>query len=708
MLQKLRDLKVGYKHLLAFAVVMALGLIGFIRMTNAMNQYMAVITGDVEKAHDADNYIKMAMVENSNMGRETISYMYTSDEAHRIAKLKADEMAADSLSKAVAIIKQLPEHGVLLKAAEEVRNTDANLCDPMENKVLALVKQHKFAEAKRAYSGDLVPARAKMREAVQRFADEMDQYAHLLPKMSTGSAVAAVRFGWLMQGCILLVSALIAFGLARSMTSSLKRVMNGLTEIKETDIARLHAGVNAVAEGDLRYKVQSVSQPLEVMSKDEFGAITSTFNEVQQTIVATLKAFTITQERLSGLISQVADSSQGMALRSAQLAQNAQMSQDSVEGIGGSFQHITISTSQAAQTSHELAVGGEQQARQTNTASEAMQRLYQAILSVQDAVERQQEETSRAEEEVIQAASIVEAMQRSTQQMTLSAQQASEVAQSGGSAVAQTISSMQHIQQQVQASTERIQVLGAKGDEIGVIVETIQQIAEQTNLLALNAAIEAARAGEHGRGFAVVADEVRKLAERSALASREIGSLVSSVREEVKSAVASMNTSNRDVTAVAERSQEAVGALQQILATTEVFVKETEQVNTATGSMSRSITGVRDTVVNVHQIANENQSIMRVMLNEAEGVAQNITNVAAISEETAAGAEEMSATMHEIDEAAQSIARALEKQSVSAGEVSLTAVAFTETSADLTALIAQFRMEEERERHESKPKLRAA
>lgn len=267
--------------------------------------------------------------------------------------------------------------------------------------------------------------------------------------MSTGSAVAAVRFGWLMQGCILLVSALIAFGLARSMTSSLKRVMNGLTEIKETDIAQLHAGVNAVAEGDLRYKVQSVSQPLEVMSKDEFGAITSTFNEVQQTIVATLKAFTTTQERLSGLISQVADSSQGMALRSSQLAQNAQVSQESVEGIGGAFQHITISTSQAAHTSHELAVGGEQQARQTNTASEAMQRLYQAILSVQDAVERQQEETSRAEEEVIQAASIVEAMQRSTQQMTLSAQQASEVAQSGGSAVAQTISSMQHIQQQV-------------------------------------------------------------------------------------------------------------------------------------------------------------------------------------------------------------------------------------------------------------------
>src|SRR5579883_96827 len=149
--------------------------------------------------------------------------------------------------------------------------------------------------------------------------------------------------------------------------------------------------------------------------------------------------------------------------------------------------------------------------------------------------------------------------------MADAARQASQVAQSGGQAVQDTISSMSRIQEQVASSSAKVAELGAKGQEIGAIIETIDQIAEQTNLLALNAAIEAARAGEHGKGFAVVADEVRKLAERATQATKEIGSLIGSVRSGVDDAVTAMEAATREVRAGATQSQEAGTALAQIL-----------------------------------------------------------------------------------------------------------------------------------------------
>lgn len=708
MMQKFRDMKVGYKHLLAFAVVMALGLAGFIRITGAMNQYVAVITGDVEKARAASSYIKMALTENSNMGRETVAYMLTRQESHSKAKMKADEDAAECFEKAVALIKQLPDNGALMKAHEAAESADLTYCNPYENKILELVKRGKAAEAQKIYDNNLAPGRAKLETIVSDFNHKMDSYVSHMQETSSAAAMGAIRFGWMLQGGVLLTISLIAFGLARSMTSSLSKVMKGLENLKEVDLAQLHAGVNALAEGDLSYQVQSVSKPLDVVSKDEFGAITVTFNQVQETTASTLRAFSESQVSLRRLIGRVAESSQEAAQHGANLAEAALQSKNSAYSIGTSFQQITDSATQVSRTSQELAMGSEQQARQTTSASDSMQRLYGAILSVQGAVEKQQTEAARAEEEVVKAFATVEKMQSSVQEMTHSASKAAEVAQSGGNAVSQTISSMKQIQSQVQDSTECIQALGVKGDEIGTIVETIQQIAEQTNLLALNAAIEAARAGEHGRGFAVVADEVRKLAERSALATREIGGLVNGVRSEVKNAVESMHTSNREVTNVAERSQEAVGALQQILEAAQSFAKETEQVNMATQNMSRAIAGVRETVASVNHIAHDNQKTMHGMLDEAQGVSNNITNVAAISEESAAGAEEMSATMSEMEQSAQGVAAALETQIASSEEVSKTAEAFKATADELSALIAQFRLEEEREQVVAPRLLKAA
>ena len=136
----------------------------------------------------------------------------------------------------------------------------------------------------------------------------------------------------------------------------------------------------------------------------------------------------------------------------------------------------------------------------------------------------------------------IEQVAANANQMAAASQQTRTAAEHGGQAVRETTVAMVEIQTVVGDAANKVRELGTLGQKIGAVVETIDDIAEQTNLLALNAAIEAARAGEHGKGFAVVADEVRKLAERSGRETKQIGELINQVQTGTTEAVAAMDS----------------------------------------------------------------------------------------------------------------------------------------------------------------------
>jgi methyl-accepting chemotaxis protein len=179
------------------------------------------------------------------------------------------------------------------------------------------------------------------------------------------------------------------------------------------------------------------------------------------------------------------------------------------------------------------------------------------------------------------------------------AMQANDRALAGAAVVEGTVAVMNRIAAQVRATAKTVEGLGARGDQIGEIIGTIEDIADQTNLLALNAAIEAARAGEQGRGFAVVADEVRALAERTTRATREIGEMIKAIQSETRGAVAAMVQGVKEVETGTGEAARSGDALQDILSQINSVAAQVNQI-AVSAEQQTSITG--EISNNIHQI----------------------------------------------------------------------------------------------------------
>ncbi|MDD2851902.1 MAG: methyl-accepting chemotaxis protein [Desulfuromonadaceae bacterium] len=209
------------------------------------------------------------------------------------------------------------------------------------------------------------------------------------------------------------------------------------------------------------------------------------------------------------------------------------------------------------------------------------------------------------------------------------AQRAAESAESGAAVVEATVMIMSKIAENVQHSARTVESLGERSDQIGDIIGTIEDIADQTNLLALNAAIEAARAGEQGRGFAVVADEVRALAERTTRATREIGEMIKAIQVETKGAVAAMEQGVHQVENGTIEAAKSGEALRDILAQINDVAMQISQIATAAEEQTATTAEISG---NMHQIT----SILQETAREANSAATSTSRMNIHNEETMA------------------------------------------------------------------------
>ncbi|MBV8122692.1 MAG: methyl-accepting chemotaxis protein, partial [Paucibacter sp.] len=336
----------------------------------------------------------------------------------------------------------------------------------------------------------------------------------------------------------------------------------------------------------MRQQAQKQEEEAKSMNEQNQAAILRLMNELQEVADGDLTIQATVSEDITGAI-----------------ADSVNYTVEELRGLVGrvtaTAEQVTRASTHAQSISSDLLLASQQQSREIQDASSTVVKMANEITDVS----------------------------RSASESADVARQSVAAAQQGAQAVDNAIKGMHEIREQIQDTSKRIKRLGESSQEIGEITELISDITEQTNVLALNAAIQAASAGEAGRGFSVVAEEVQRLAERSAEAAKQIGALVRAIQTDTHDAVAAMEKSTQGVVEGARLSDAAGAALHDISQVSNRLAELISGISYATGMQASS----------------------------ASGVAQNIQHILTVTQQTQDGTQQTTQSIHKLSVLAQEL-----------------------------------------------------
>lgn len=599
-------LTIGVKMIGAFLLVLLL--LGFVSVYGILQ--LSALNRDVDDI--ADNSMPsvnaLSTIQNKAERLRTLQYKHIS----LTAKADMDATAAEIDATWADLAKGRSAYEALMStdAEQQLYRQLGPLLDQwksLQKQIEQLSSQQKSAEATALWASQ---GKAAADGAIA-ILDQLEQINDGKAEKDVEKAAATYSFARLSMVGVSVGAFAVGLFLALFLSGSISK-----------GVRQVATAAGRVADGDLTL------DKLKARSNDEVGDLAKSFN----TMVANLR----------DVLTQVNNASQTVATSAEQLTSTTE---EVAQAAGG-----------VAQAVGQVARGAADQAASVGEANRLMEQLRSAIAQIAAGAQEQSRSTQSTAVAANQMADEIENVVRKASDVAVTAKTAQESAVSGSQVVDQTVAGMDRVRTAVLESAEQMKELGTLSGQVGAITQAITDIASQTNLLALNAAIEAARAGEHGKGFAVVADEVRKLAERAGTSAKEISDLISSIQNGTARVITSMEQGKTEVEEGSRLATSAGEALKAILAGAGEAAGAAESIASGAQQIATVSREVVKSIDSVAAIVEENTAATEEMAAGSDEVNRSIEQIAAITTENSAAAEEVSSSVEEMNASMEEIA----------------------------------------------------